>query len=194
MENNTTRTTRLELFRHAIDAQANAETSELVRQSEEKRAAIARERSENSTNEALSEVRAEYDRTAAEFKRELSRCDHEMKKAVLAHRHRLTTELFNEVREKLLSFSASPEYSGYLKNATARAENELGAGTIIRVRPADIAAVRELTSLTVEPDSSIILGGITAVAPEKGLCLDLTLDSRLLDEEAAFSAKAELRL
>jgi len=194
MENNTTRTTRLELFRHAIDAQADAEITELVSQSEEKRAAIAKERSEHSTNEALGEIRAEYDRTAAEFKRELSRCDHEMKKAVLAHRHRLTTELFNEVREKLRSFSSSPEYSGYLKNAAARAENELGTGTIIRVRPADIAAVRELTSLTVEPDSSIILGGLTAVAPEKGLCLDLTLDSRLLDEEAAFSAKAELRL
>lgn len=191
MEN---KTTRLELFRQAINAQADAETAELVRQSEEKRAAIARERSENSTSEALSEVRAEYDRTAAEFRRELSRCDHEMKKAVLAHRHELTTGLFGEVRNKLRSFTAAPEYTVYLKNAAARAVAELGEDTIIRVRPADVEAVKPLTTLNIEPDGSIILGGLTALNPGKGLCLDLTLDSRLREEEAAFSGNAELRL
>lgn len=192
MDNNTT---RLELFRKAIKTQADAEVSEIISRSEAKCAAIAQERSERSANEAISAIREEYDRTAAEYRRELSRCEYDMKKAILAHRFKLTNELFDEIRENLRSFTGSPEYTVYLKNAAARAESELGSnGTVIRIRPADAEAVKTLTNLPTETDSNIMLGGITALNAEKGLCLDLTLDSRLRDEEAAFADRTELRL
>ena len=65
---------------------------------------------------------------------------------------------------------------------------------MIRVRPADVSAVEKLTDLPVQPDAGIILGGLTAYNTAGGLCLDLTLDSRLRDEEASFTGIPELRL
>lgn len=193
MNNNTD--ARLELFRQAINAQADAEAAEIVRSAAEKRSAIAKEKSERSSGAALADVREEYSRTAAELKRELSRCDCDMKKAVLQHRCELVSGLFAEIRGGLEKFTASPDYTGYLSAAAARAAGELGSeGTVIRVRPADVSTVEKLTDLPVQPDAGIILGGLTAYNTAGGLCLDLTLDSRLRDEEAAFTGIPELRL
>lgn len=192
MDNNTD---RLELFRQAINNQADAEAAEIIRQSEEKFAAIAKEKSERSANEALSAIRAERGRIAAKFKKEISRCDFDMKKAVLAHRNELIEQLFSEIREKLAEYTKTSAYSDYLKNAISKAESAVGSsGTVIYARAADLDAVKKLTALPVEPDNSIAIGGICAGNAAGGLFADFTLDSRLADEKTQFSGKSELRL
>lgn len=192
MDNNTA---RLELFRQAINTQAQAEADEIVRQSEEKCAALAKEKSARTSGEAVSAIREEYARTAAAYKKELSRLDYEMKKAVLARRSELVDGLFEEIRAKLAEFTAGSGYADYLKNAISRALSALGeSGTVIYARPADLEAVKRLTALPVEPDHRISLGGISAGNTVSGLFTDLTLDSRLRDAQADFSGRSELRL
>ena len=186
---------RLELFRQAINTQADAEAAELTRQAKEKYAARAKEKSERSANEALAEIKAERGRAATYYKKELSRCDHEMKKAVLAHRNQLIEQLFAELRRKLTDFAKSPAYADYLKSAVEKAAAEVGSsGAVIYAKAADIAAVKQLTALAVEEDTSIELGGICAGNPTAGLFADYTLDSRLAEQQEQFSDKSELRL
>ncbi len=192
MDNNTA---RLELFRKAINAQADAEAAEIRRQAQEEYAAAAKEKRERTANEALSEIRAERGRVSSYFKKEISRCDFDMKKAVLAHRNQLIHQLFGDIREKLAEFTKSPAYADYLKKAVEKAESDIGnADTVIYARAADISAVKRLTSLPVEQDSSIELGGICAGSTAAGLFADYTLDSRLAEEQTRFSDRAELRL
>ncbi|MGN1339725.1 MAG: V-type ATP synthase subunit E [Oscillospiraceae bacterium] len=192
MDNNTA---RLELFRQAINTQADAEAAEIARQAEERSAALAKERSERSTNEALAGIKAERSRVAAYYKKELSRCDFDMKKAVLTHRNELIGQLFGDIRQQLSNFVNSPAYAEYLTKAIDMAVSEIGSsGAVIYARAADISAVKQLTSLAVVEDNSIMLGGICAGNPSAGLFSDYTLDSRLAQQQEQFSGKSELRL
>jgi len=186
---------RLELFRQAINAQADADAAEIMRDADEKCAAVEREKSERSSNEALSELKAEQARNEAKFRKELSRCDFDTKKAVLAHRNALIEGFFDEIRARLADFTATPAYAEYLKNALAEVEKTLGGeNTVIGVRAADIKAAEALTRLPVRQDDSIELGGISAENAKLGLFADYTLDSRFREEKAAFADKTELRL
>lgn len=188
-------TSRLELFRQAINSQADAEAAEIARQTADTRTTMEKDKLERSTNETLSEIKAERERTAAGFRKEISRCDYDMKRAVLAHRNELTEQFFAEIRQKLSEWVNTPDYTKYLESALKQAEETLGSsGTVIRARSADRDAVQKLTALPVEPDDAISVGGISAENAGEGLFADFTLDSRLADEKAAFSGKSELRL
>lgn len=191
MDNNAA---RLELFRQAINTQADAEAAEIVRETDEKCEVLSREKSERSRSAALDEIRAEQAKTSAKYRRELSRCDFEMKKAVLSHRNALIEEFFAAAQERLAEFTRAPEYAEYLKKAAANALETLGSDAVINARPQDAEAVRAVTKLDVKPDDSIIIGGISARNETKGLFADYTLDSRLRAEKAAFADKSELRL
>lgn len=187
-------TARLEQFRQAINAQADREAAELTHQYEEKRAAAQKEKSERFSGEALAEIKNERARTAAYFRKELSRCEFDRKNAVLAHRNQLLEQLFTEIRQRLSQWTQTPDYTGYLSRALEKAKQELGEDIVIYARPADIPAVKSLTELPVEQDNSISLGGINAGCPEKGLFADYTLDSRLAEQKDAFPNRSELRL
>lgn len=185
----------LELFRQAINTQADAEAAEIARQAKEKFASLSKEKSERSTNEALAEIKTERSRIASYYKKELSCCDFEMKKAVLAHRNRLIEQLFDEMRQQLADFVKSSAYADYLSKAVEKAVSEVGSsGAVIYARAADIAAVKQLTPLAVEEDNSIVLGGISAGNPSAGLFSDYTIDSRLAQQQEQFSCHSELRL
>ncbi len=188
-------TSRLELFRQAINNQADAEAEEISRQTEETSAALEKEKRERTAHEALSEIKAERSRIASSFKKEISRCDYDMKRAVLSHRNDLTEQFFAEMGQRLSEWTKTPAYAEYLKTALAKAEEALGSsGTVIHARHEDTDAVRALTRLPVEEDSSITIGGISAEDSAKGLFADFTLDSGLAGEKAAFPNKSELRL
>lgn len=185
-------TARLEQFRQAINTQADAEAAEITRQSEEKRAALEKERSERSSGAALGEIRAERSRTAAKFRKELSRCEFDRKNSVLAYRNQLLEQLFGEIRQSISGWTSTPEYAEYLKKALEKARQDLPGDIVICARAADIPAVKALTSLPVEEDNSIILGGISARS--ENLFADYTLDSRLAEQKADFPNRSELRL
>lgn len=188
-------TSRLELFRQAINSQADAEAADISRQAEDKRAALEKEKRERTAHEAISEIKAERSRIGTAFKKEISRCDYDMKRAVLSHRKDLTEQFFTEIQQKLSAWTNTPEYSEYLKTTLKKAEEALGStGIIIYARREDIEAVKKLTALSVEEDSSITIGGISAADSARGLFADFTLDTRLAEEKSAFSNKSELRL
>lgn len=187
-------TVTLELFRQAINTQADAEAEEITRSADEKRAAAEQEHRTRSASSMLDDIKAEQLRISAKYRKELSRCDFEMKKAVLSHRSSLIEEYFNEAEKRLAAFTESPDYAEYLRKAVRQAEELLGEGTQINARPCDAEAVRAAATLPVHEDNSIVLGGISAANESRGLFADFTLDSRLKDEKAAFADKSELRL
>ncbi len=191
MNNNTA---RLEMFRQAINAQADAEIEELKAHAAEKRAAMGREKSERAAKEALAEITSERSRVEFRFKRDISKCDYDMKKSVLAHRNKLIEGFFKEIAQEIQSFSKTSEYTAYLTRALERVRSELGddADVVIIARPLDIDRVKPLTAHLVETDASITLGGICA--RRGSLYADFTFDRALENEKAAFSEKSELRL
>ena len=193
MENNTA---KLELFRQAIDAQADAEIAAFIQAEKDKAAAAVRARERLSDNAELGKILAEKDRIAAQFRKDIAKCDYEAKKDILSHRSKLIDEFFIELEEEMEEFVSSPQYADFLKRSIERVRTAIALddNTVIYARHCDVELLRSMTACEVKTDSSIKLGGICAMCKRRGLFTDLTLDLALTDEKAAFSEKTELRL
>lgn len=185
---------KAELFRAAVDKQADEEIARGTKEIRERKTAVGIQKQERELAEALARVRAEKNAAEARFKKELSRCEFEAGKAVRAHRKELIDGFFEELRGELSEFAKSEKYEGYLKRSISKAEAELGAECVILAAAKDVSALKKLTKHEVREDKSIMLGGICAVDESRGLFADHTLDSALANEREAFTDKPELRL
>lgn len=186
---------KLKLFRVAINHQADDDIAVINKIAMEKRAA-AKKAGKSTANDELKDLRAERARAESKLRKDITKCDYETRKAVLAHRTKLIEAFFEELSVELMDFAKSDRYEAYLKRCLdkIRSSISLDADTIICTRECDIEIVRTLTSCKVTADNSIRLGGLTAWCREKNLFVDVTLDNALADEREAFSSKAELRL
>lgn len=185
---------KAEMFRAAVDKQADEEIARGTKEIRERKTAAGKAKQEHELAEALAQVRAERIAAEARFKKELSRCEFETEKAIRAHRKELIDSFFEELRGELSEFTKSEKYEGYLKRSLSKAEAELGAECVILAAAKDVPAVKKLTKHEVREDNSIMLGGICAVDKARGLFADHTLDSALANEREAFTDKPELRL
>lgn len=185
---------KLEMFRAAVDKQAEDEINSVIKKIREKKNAAGKAKAELAVREALASIRAEQSAAEARFKKELSRCDFEIERAVRIHRKELVEAFFEEIEGDLQKFAGSSEYEKYLKNSLKKAEEELGGDCVILARAEDISSLKSLTKLELRESRQIRLGGICAMDEERGRFVDFTLDKSLEDEKIAFSSHSELRL
>lgn len=185
---------KAEMFRAAIDKQADEEIARSAKEIRARKSAAGKAGEEHEMAEALAQVRAERSVQEMKFKKEISRCEFETTKAVRAHRKEIIDSFFEEIRSDLVEFAKSDKYEGYLKRSLEKAENELGGKFIVFAAASDVEKVKKLTSHEVRADLTITLGGISALDEEKGLFADYTLDSAMNNEREAFTDKPELRL
>ena len=183
-----------EMFRAAIDKQADDEISELTAKIRAKKNAAGKAKAELAVREELAGIHAEQNAAEAKFKKEMSRCDFETARAVRVHRKELIDGFFDEIRSELTEFAKSDKYDGYLWNSLKKAEEAFGKDCVILAAVKDIPRVEALTKNEVRADNSIKLGGICAMDEKRGLFVDLSMDNALEDEMEQFSKKAELRL
>ena len=183
-----------DMFRAAIDKQADDEISELTAKIRAKKNAAGKAKAELAVREELAGIHAEQNAAEAKFKKEMSRCDFETARAVRVHRKELIDGFFEEIRTELSEFAKSDKYDGYLWNSLKKAEEAFGKDCVILASARDVARVEALTENEVRADNSIKLGGICAMNEKKGLFVDLSMDNALEDEMEQFSKKAELRL
>ncbi len=185
---------KAEMFRAAIDKQADEEIARSTKEIRSKKSAAGKAKAEHALAEALSQVRAEKNAFEMKFKKELSRCEFETTKAVRAHRKKLIDDFFEELRGELIEFAKSEKYDDYLKRSLAKAENELGSEFVVLAAAKDTERLKKLTTREVRTERTIMIGGISALDEKKGLYADYTLDSALESEREAFTDKPELRL
>lgn len=185
---------KAEMFRSAIDKQADEEIARSTKEIRAKKDAAGKAKAEHALAEELSKIRAEKSANEMRFKKELSRCEFETTKAVRAHRKQLIDKFFEELRGDLEEFAKSEKYEDFLKRSLAKAERELGESFIVLASANDVERVKKLTKHEVRTELTIMIGGIGALNEEKGLYADYTLDSALESERETFADKSELRL
>lgn len=192
MDNNA----KLELFRQEISRQAEEDAAAKTAEMRQRRKDAGKTKNELAAKAELDEIKTGFNRANSAFKREMSRCDYELKKAVLTHRNDLITSFFAETEERLKQFVASEEYSDYLRRSLEKIRSSiaLDSATLIYARACDVDTVRALTSCEVTADNSIKLGGLRALCRNKNVLCDVTLDMALTDEKRMFTEKTELHL
>lgn len=185
---------KAEMFRAAIDKQADEEIARSTKEIRAKKSAVGKAKAEHALAEALSQIRAENSVNEMRFKKELSRCEFETTKAVRAHRKQLIDDFFEELHGDLEEFAKSEKYEDFLKRSLDKAESELGSDFVVLAAAKDAELVKKLTKHEVRTELTIMIGGIGALNEKKGLYADYTLDSALESEREAFTDKSELRL
>lgn len=194
MDLNAINASKLGRFQAAVDEQADKEIAQRVAQIRELKSAAGKVRAQAENREELAKIRAEHNADETRIKKELSRCDFEIERAVLSHRKELIDSFFEELKAELCEFTRSDKYEAHLKKSLEKAEKALGSDFVVLVKAADIDKVRSLTKNEVQVDPDIVIGGICAKNEEKGLFDDFSLDSALDEEKEAFVSKKELKL
>lgn len=119
-------------------------------------------------------------------------------KRVLLHRGRLADEFFARVEAEIKAETEKEGYKDYLARSIAEAREHFSLENAeVYCRECDIAVVGGLVSengVQVLASDSIALGGIVVKIPEKGILMDLSLDSALEKERESFSASKEMQL
>lgn len=118
---------------------------------------------------------------------------------VLLHRNALVDGLFDEIKEELASFTGSDKYRAHLEKCAECADKQekLGGTAIVYCKKSDRALAEAVTKkygLSVETDRNILIGGLMFRYPEKGIIIDLTLDTAFASQREAFAAKSEMQL
>lgn len=194
MDLNAINASKISRFQAAVDEQADKDIAQRVAQIRERNSTAGKIRAQAEDREELAKIRAERNATEARIKKELSRCDFEIERAVLSHRKGLIDGFFEELKDELVAFAASDKYEAHLKKSLEKAEEALGKEFVILAKAADIDKVKALTQNEVRVDVNITIGGICAMNEDKGLFADFSLDSALDEEREAFVSKKELTI
>ncbi|MGN0680304.1 MAG: V-type ATP synthase subunit E family protein [Oscillospiraceae bacterium] len=194
MDLNAINASKISRFQAAVDEQADKEIAQRVAQIRERNSAAGKIRAQAEDREELAKIRAERNAAETRIKKELSRCDFEIERAVLSHRKELIDGFFEELKDELAAFAASDKYEAHLKKSLEKATEALGKEFVVLAKAADIDKVKVLTQNEVRVDVSITIGGICAMNEDKGLFADFSLDSALDEEREAFVSKKELTI
>jgi len=184
---------------------------EIQKQSEEQRNQLLNEIAE-AKKQAISKAEAQFEIEAEKYiSRQLSIAETNIKseyavKALNAQgelfklRDKMTKEVFEQAKEKLIEFSKSPDYKEHLlKSAKEIADTFENKDCIIQLKNDDMIYQEEIKALftgnaEIQEDNSIIIGGIKAYSKEINIVADNTLDSKLDAQKSRFVEKVNLKI
>ncbi len=120
---------------------------------------------------------------------EVSHKELEERKRVSQRRRQMMKDIFRECREKLVSYTATPEYLESLKSYALKVSKVLSENDVkILVKKDDLKYAEDIKksfgrNCEVLDDDSILIGGLRGCSSMMGLIADETLDAKLKEQE-----------
>lgn len=150
----------------------------------------ATEKYRSNTNREIGKIQSAAGAKAAEY-------ESSKRLTLVSLRSELADSIFSDAELKIKEFTASAEYSDFLKRSAKSLLETVGSEIIFYVRPCDIVYADILKEIAdgaqIREDSTIRLGGIIATDKNETLRADDTLDSRLSAEKKAFFESSDLK-
>ncbi|MBQ7835477.1 MAG: V-type ATP synthase subunit E [Ruminiclostridium sp.] len=190
---------KLDLLREEIEKCSEKEAKAIIEEAQKYADKIISETEGKLSSEMNGNVRKITDKFRNDERKRVSEICFSESKRVLLHRNNLTSEFFSKVEEKLNNAVDTARYTDYLADCVTKADDyiTLDENTRVLCRECDTAALDTiLKSKTCSLGSTddIKIGGIIVSCPEKGILIDLTLDSALETERESFSSLKEMQL
>ena len=186
---------RTELFFEAVNAQVEAETNAIIRDSEEEKKKIVKKANDTFTKRAYDDVKDNAKKSSGKYALVANKAEFEAHKEILRYRNSLVDKLFSEVEEKLSDFRKTDEYKVFLEKSL---ENEKKSDNMIVYLMSDDMKYKDLLAKIVDAefkvDPSIKLGGISLCYPDETVIVDKTFDTLLGDEKRIFASSGILML
>ena len=190
---------KLGIFEQHINAAAEADARNMIADAEKRAEAMIKEELERLENDRGSVLGTKLSKYRADERKRVSERRYAADRKVLMHRNSLVADLFGEIGKELEALAASDKYEAHLNGRAEAADlREKIDGTVcIYCRKADLAAAEKIAGrygAKAAADRNIVLGGLIFKYPEKGIYIDLTLDTAFENERSAFSARSEMQL
>lgn len=132
---------------------------------------------------------------------EVSKVEIEKKRALLSKRYKITENIFNEAKMKLIEFSKSKEYLNVLLKSVRKISEVFNDtdDTVFYVKKEDLAYeddIKKEFPLTckVKENKKIQIGGVLANSTKLGINIDETLDSKLENQREWFAENSNLSI
>lgn len=114
---------------------------------------------------------------------------------LLLKRGEICEKVFENVKNRLVDFTGTPEYADYLEAALKKAEKYDAGDLTVCLNGRDMKFKDTVfKGMALERDEKIKIGGFILKSREKGFALDETLDARLLAQREYFSTISGLTL
>lgn len=190
---------KLDLLREEIEKCSEKEAKAIIEEAQKYADEIISETEKSLSAERDGNIRKITDKFRNDERKRVSEICFSESKRVLLHRSALTQEFFGKVEEKLRSSVDSARYTAYLSDCIKKADGyiTLDENTRVLCRECDTAALDTILkgkNCSLGSSDDIKFGGIIVSCPEKGLLIDLTLDSALEAERENFSSLKEMQL
>ncbi|MPM83323.1 V-type proton ATPase subunit E [bioreactor metagenome] len=136
-----------------------------------------------------------------EYKQLLSKNIFDLKRNLLLRRDEILNLVFNEVKEKLIGYTKSEEYTPYMESLVKEAVKSIQSKEITILVKNDDLSLSELLKTAalpilcqVEPSGDIMLGGLIVNSASDHIFIDETLDTRFLAERRGFILQSGLSI
>lgn len=189
-------TEKLARFKAAVNTEAEGKVNKILSEAEtEKRARL--DKAEKSIEDyKRSEIQRIDKEERQRFTREVSAAELETQREILLHRCQLADKVFENVEERLAQYRMSGEYEQWLLSAAVKAKSSYsGESGTFYVSPTDMKygdKIKNSTGFDVQPEATILLGGIMLRLENINVLLDGTFDSAVEEEKRKFCRTAGL--
>lgn len=141
-------------------------------------------------------TKTEIDRLNEETNAGFSELEAQEKKKLIDRRSKITNEVFNKAKSKLIDFTKSDKYFDFLAKSINSIKTAIGEDSVIIVKPDDKKYEAELLKLCkeIKYDPSIKIGGCKAENIANKLIADDTIDSRLEEKKSDFYKNSGLSI
>ncbi len=125
------------------------------------------------------------------------------RKELFAAREKIIENVFNEIKDNLLAFTKTSDYSSWLLKQIKQASDEIGEGDkTVFARSEDVALINKIISdipdkdgkITVEEINEDIIGGIKVRNNTRGIISDCTFDEILAGKKTDFLNRSGLSI
>ena len=178
-------------FLDAINKYAEQQKAQITQEIEDYKNTKIEQATEQGLQDAYDLIREDITSRKAVIVNDLAKKQLELRDELFRERQALADKVFAQAREKLIAFTKTDDYTGFLRRSLEEIKAHCGtASCVISVSPSDeekrslIESV--LPDAQIAVDQHILIGGIRANCPALGILMDDTLDARLEEQREWF--------
>lgn len=182
---------KLQRFIDAVNDETERKVSEMLGEAENEKKAILSEAERESEEFADRYFSTGSKKNGNRYVRDISRAELDMKKEVLRRREELTDEIFDAVKERLISYRSDPKYVDLLIKDLLLLR--ISDGAEVFLSPEDMKYADTLKkairseNVVFLPDEKIKLGGVSVYNKDSGTISDKTFDMAVEEQRRLFA-------
>ena len=192
---------KLERFAKAVDDDVNVQIDQILKQAEISRDELIEKANDESLYEAYDRIKDEIKKISNKYVKIVSKAELDNKREILLHREKIANQVIENVKNKLMDFTASDEYCKYL---IKRINDEVSCGIdvndiVVYLSDKDMKFSNDIRKsvsedLKIETKENIKIGGLSIYLVKENIIKDNTFDSALDEQKYQFNNSCCLRL